>query len=1004
MLPLWIIDLRGQSNRRDEFERLVGQIDHVAMPPSGHDADNTANPPTDEGVLQKGFIRASKESLRPQSIEGLNPTEKLSVHEQIEALDREEANRSSRIVGNYWKYCQMANKHYKIDIQSDEVYEEAARKANYDAKKMADLREQTAKTTAEKLYEFQSDLVKQGQDFIKELRKSNVQPDLKINIVVLGDITEDFTRIVFPSVATIIQKEKGRLLPHHIHQGMEVIGMLYVPSDINTLHVNTRRSMQRTLKEIDVQHQVPSIRGYDHMMLYQDVQNRTECSYSIMNDKQLAEYLLQCLVHLYLACNEAHPLLSGTASADVFYFSMGATSVHFDTDNEDAKAAYRLAMEFIRNLKSEGDDEKAGEQLSLVGNEDYSPFSFFGSQILSKLNVEIEDVAPSPHPVRQWLYKYLKRYYYNLYLRFFTKNMMQRIIMQIDTGTRNALETISADCKRRFIEAQSRLQESVGDIWGKLTANDGGLPAVIHLFKEMQGRFSRGKDDIRTVLEQKYWRLVEDTYLTKEIKDSFIDYHDAYVSDLKGRTGNTNQLDVKKQAVTHLNGLLSREATILGRFGRSLLLGIMCALAVVPLLNLISPEYVDLGPVRLFNEEWSFALFFVPAILQVISYFRFNRAKKKAVNNLKAMYLHDAYARVANRIESEVTSFYDRMIELGDKYILRCESIRKEVGCDCQDFRQARPLFPESMFNQPLVNGQFGGEGLLPEEEADDSEVRINYAHYKLHSLRKSDYFLLINQFKDLVAGLFRDVKLCENLIRRVNDDGEEELVTKDQQEAELEQKWIEHRNEFYERLFDMTREVILPRENATVGDKLRAYCMTERRNDVLKQMIAYAATNGEMTSSADKEFTDAKLNDKRIEEYIVPFVSTASQQMQIDKYNTVYRRYIFITRWRCFEHFSFNRILPTEDFDEKVHRQMVYEAEVSAKDKKKRQRPTSVDEALRQERSEGVYTPRTSSLLLWALCPDDSSSDWFRLFNSDFFVEAYSDKNIYRKELNKND
>ena len=29
MLPLWIIDLRAKSNRRDFFESLVGKIDHV---------------------------------------------------------------------------------------------------------------------------------------------------------------------------------------------------------------------------------------------------------------------------------------------------------------------------------------------------------------------------------------------------------------------------------------------------------------------------------------------------------------------------------------------------------------------------------------------------------------------------------------------------------------------------------------------------------------------------------------------------------------------------------------------------------------------------------------------------------------------------------------------------------------------------------------------------------------------------------------------------------------
>ena len=205
-----------------------------------------------------------------------------------------------------------------------------------------------------------------------------------------------------------------------------------------------------------------------------------------------------------------------------------------------------------------------------------------------------------------------------------------------------------------------------------------------------------------------------------------------------------------------------------------------------------------------------------------------------------------------------------------------------------------------------------------------------------------------------------------------------------------------------------MTNDIVMPRENATVGEKLYSYCtsMGYEQKDLLKPMVAFAATNGEMTSSADKEFTDAKLNDKRVEAYILPFVATASQQMQIDKYNTVYQKYIFITRWRCFNHFNFNRILPNEDFDEKIRRDMVYADEQAAKQKKEKDEPVTFEDAMKKQRTNDgrVYMPRTSSLLLWALCPEDTSSDWFRLFDSDFFVEAYNDKETYRSILNTND
>lgn len=1000
MLPLWIIDLREKSNRRDIFEGLVGKIDHV-YPYSKDICLKSANSEQLDAAPKE---KNSESSNMEFGSEYANDAQiESTLHEQFEAIDKKEADRNSVIVGDYWRYSRMADNFYGISIISNDKEIEA----KYDADHIRDKVEEnpTAKGTAERLYKFQCDLVSEGQEFIKQLRESNAHPDIKINIVVLGDITEEFTRIVFPSIAAILQKEKGRILPHHIHQGMEVIGMLFIPSDINTREVNVRNSIQRTLNEIDVQHRVNDIRGYDHMMFYQDVQNRTECAYRMLDDQHLAEYLVQCLVNFYLACNDSHPLLSGTSAADMFYFSMGATSVYFDTENEDLKGQHKLATEFIRNFKSSGDDEKETQNLDIISPGDYTPESLFDDAISKLDRIDIEEDEPSPHPIRNFMAKYLKRYYYNLYLRFFTQNMLQQIVNRIDDSTRASLEVISTKSKRTFADAQKRIFENLREIIGRISANDGGLPTIIRKFKDMQDNFSSKRKDF--ALEQKFWRKIEENHVPKDLKDRFEEYHDTYTADIKNKTGGTNQLEMKKQAVNEMNGILSRESTMLSRIGRSILLGIISALALVPILNILSPNVVDLGNVSENGEWWSLGLFFIPMLFQLFSSFRYNRKKKRAINNLKAIYLHDAFARVANRIETEINSFYDKMIALSDRYINRCESIRTELGKNFEAEAQGKPLFRQSMFNQPLIGGEFGNESLLPEIEADDAEVRINYIRYKLSELTKTEYFLFINQNKNIIMDLFRDIALCENLIRRVKDNGEEELVTKEQQEKEQQAIWEIHRDDFHKNLRSTIKDALLPREDATVGEKLYHYCSTTPdRIDVLKPMIAFAATNGELTSSADREYIDAKINDKRITSYILPYISTANNQIQSDKYNKVYGKYLFITRWRCFKQYNYNRILPTEDFDEKIRRQRVYEEEIkAAKKKRKNTNHLMEEERIPKEHQDGqVYSPKISSLLLWALCPNDSSSEWFRLFDSEFFAEAYADKKTYRQILNQND
>lgn len=1010
MLPLWIIDLRQQSERRDEFKRLVAQIEHVSMPRSDQECDESGDADVSGGEYND-FVSATEMELSGKD---------MTVKEEVDLDERRKAERDAVISGNYWKYTNVKDFGLSInDCKEDSTVPRTndgdkgtmLEEPNVDGKKLVqnDSSDETTRETANRLYDFQSYMVKEGQEFIDELRKSNVRPDLKINILVLGDITEEFTRIVFPSVATIIQKEKGRMLPHHIHQGMEVMGMLYIPSDINTRHVEDRVSMQRTLNEIDVQHRLATIRGYDHVMLYQDVQNRTDCHYTKLNEKQLAEYLFQCVLHLYFACNASHPLISGTASSDIFYFSMGAASVFYDTENEDVKGQNRIAAELIRNFKSEGDAEKVNPKLTFIKDDEYNPEDFFID--VTRIESDAQPEMPSPHPVRNFLAKYLKRYYYNLYLRFFTKNLMRHIIEEIDDNTRAQLEQVAANSRRLFTDAKRLIYERISEIIGNLGADDGGLPALTRLFKEMQNQFAERRKSIRDVAEQQFWKSIVQDQVPKELEDSFLSYHDAYQSDLRAKTG-TNQKDLKREAVNKLNEIISREATMLSRIGRSVLLGILCALAVVPVLHFLSPHIINIGHIRRFSALWSLALFCVPALCQVISFWRYNRKKKRAVNRLRAICLHDAYARVANRIESEINEFYDKMTNLADRYILRCEDIRTELGKGLEEQQHGKPVFPQTLFNQPLIGGRFGSEKMLPEKEADDCVVSVNYIRYKLRDMGKTEYFLLINNNHNELATLFKDVDICENLIRRVKENGEEELLTMEQQEQEQQEAWEQHLHDFHHRILDLAKEAILPRENATVGEKLWNYYQVTRLRDVLSPLIGFAAANGEFTSSADLEFTDAKINDKRVEYLIRVNDSSVAAKMQIDSYNNVYKKYIFLTRWRCFEHFSFNRILPTEDFDEKIRAQRVFEDEKKSKEQKgkgkKKNRTLTVEQAIEEARqakdNARIYKPHKSTLLLWALCPDDSSSEWFRLIDAAFFADAYRDKQIYREILNKND
>jgi hypothetical protein len=978
MLPLWIIDITSQSNRQGAFKHLVGQIDHVYLSETLFPKKSGSIIPCpdvtlssdDEGVDDTPVLDEQGETpLLASEVENefipdasAEVSNVLTTKEEIEEEERRAAQKNAIIRGDYWYYTNVCN------------YFEGTDKND-------------AEAVAHCLYDFQSDLIREGQDFIQKIRRSNVKPFQTINIVVLGDVTEEFTRIVFPSVAAILQKEKGRILPHHIHQGMEIMGMLFVPCDINAKDVRERQAIQRTLTEIQVQHDVTSIRGYDRMLIYQDVQNRTECTYSVLNEQEQAEYMLQCLVHLYLACDKTHPLISGTASADSFYLSMGAASVYYDMSIEDEKERIRIENDIIRYFKEKGDAEVPSAGLAMINSEEYAPYTYF--QKFTPDLIDLEDVEPndpSPwHPIRNFFEKHLKRYYYNLYLRFFPADFYHKIVAQVEEKTRATLDKIAADSKKKYKDAEARMPFLLQNLLTNIKANDGGLPFIVSSLKDMQAKLSNNRKEIRPYLNREFWPYIEKRMMETPLEDPFIDYHDVYLQDLQAKNEGAGCLAMKEESKNQLKKLLSHETTMLSTIAQCVLGGIIFIFAFLPILDRLSPDSINLGDVHKYSLFWSIGLFCIPILIYLIKYWLYNRKKVRIIEVLKAYYLHDAYARIANRIDSEINTFYDKMIALCEAYLGRCQAIRKEV-LPSSDKIIPNDEIPRTKFNQPLTGGSFGDGELLPPEKNDDSEVKVNYIRRKANSLQKSDYYLLINQFHNDFEFLFKGIYLTENFTIRIKEEtGEEELVTKAQQEQEIAEEWEKNKSAFHRNLTESVKSIMIPRPNPTVGDKTLVYSRNMRRTDILEPLIVFAACNGEVTSTADTEFADIKANRDEIQELTNLFLPVANTKYQIEKYDAFYKKYIFVTRWRSFDHFSYNRILPTEDFDEHIRSVRVYEDQ-SEKD-------------VQQEKAINI-----SSISLWALCPDDTSSEWFRLIDAQDFKEAFEMRETYRKILNQND
>lgn len=980
---------------------LLRQVEHVhisqtftATGVKGVKANPASNYGADEGS-GGSVLDASVLLQRVETSEDLSNS--LSQQELLDHWERRAAEKDAIIKGDYWYYSAFDDVFRGLEnIQSEDLDKED--------------------NVAERLYALQSKIVEAGTHFIHQLRRSNAKPFQTVNVMVLGDSTESFTQTIFPSIAAMLQKEKERILQAHIHQGMCIYGAIYVPCDINSRKVDERSKVLRLLNEVEVQHKLRDVRGYDHVMLYQNVQNRTECAYALMSEKDQAEYLFQCIIHLFYACDYTHPLITGTRSQDMLYFSMGATSIYFDMQAEDVNDASRLAAELMTNMMVDSEEDASDrEDIYILKNDEFDAQKFI-HDINVGLNVELPDVQmdePSPHPILNYMQKNLKRLYYFYYLKFFPAKLLRKISDNIERGTSNLLDSISICSTKMYKGCEMAIHPAISRVISKVLPNEGVLAAIDREFIKLQERLSLENERIREELEHHYWDVLldpEKPMIADNQKDYFESYHEAYRQDVSMGNGGAGQAEMKQQATEKLLKLTSEEQTTLATVTRVFLLGLVCVLGILPILSLISPMFIDLGDVKGNALYWAFGIFLLPVLVQLMCLLLYTRKKDICIRVLKAYYTHDAYARLANRIEFEASDFYGKMQALCEAYLNRSKQIREEVKFRVPDLA-VKTMLPDTLFNQPLRSGKFGGDEILPATEVEGCRIRVNYKPELISELDTKQYFLLINHFNDEIAELYLDVRAPEDHARRLNKDTQEyEFFSKEQLQEEMAAQWQMHKSEFHKKMIRAISQEMLPRENPTVGEKLLQYERKTGNIHLLDTMIDYAAANGEIICDADIECSDVKVNKDISILLQTSFQSTPN--LQSAEYNELYKRYLFITRWRSFASFSFNRILPTEDFDQMIRNVRVFEDEQKAKkkqDKTDHRRRVAAAEAepvaVAEDTPQPVpYKPEISALILWAICPDDTSSEWLKLFAPGHFAEAFNDRQRIRKIMNQED
>ena len=817
---------------------------------------------------------------------------------------------------------------------------------------------------------FVQELVSSGQRAIRELKELKPINDCCMNICVIGDATEEFTLKFFSSTAAIIKKEKRRIIPGHVHQGINILGMLFVPSDIHNAEFSKRQSVLRCLKELDIQHRVNLAAGYDKVMLYQDTQCRTAKFYPLLTPNQRMDYLFQCLIHLYYICDATHPLLDSNNTDDHFFY-LGVGSLYYDTDEQDEKDLRLVGNEIFETIKEPAlvDSKDHGisifdvNQILATKLFDTLQISFQESPAMSNLGV----TPPVKHPVNDFTDKHLLALFYRAYLKYYPSRVLDKIIENIADSTKSYLENINTAMKNYFTQVKNVLRDNVHNVmrhW--ISPEVGCLTMLKNKFVNLKEVVTRLRKTVDEVTEVELWAEIITKHVPKRLNDAFMDYHGRFLQD-ETNTGSSHCDEMKEEVTEKYTEMLRKEPTLLSTLTRSFLLGIILVLGLMPIIESLSPAVVNLGNVKDWSYIWASVIFIIPLIIEFIKFERRCSKKRKLVNKLVAFYLHDAYARLVNRAKNQLFDFYDKFASLCDEYEKRCKT--NSDGGEVIDKKHIYRLeIPSSMFNQPIVEGSCGNIPLFADAEINMNLLNIHGSTVRADKVTKKQKYVLVQDFSEVFMKLFDGINVYETTYR---DPSTREVVTMtDEQIAQArEENWELARADFQKEFVEQVKTIFIPRIDTTVSQKLRVLAKDPVNRGGFATFSSFCTPSGEFSANDDHEYADIKTNHMAVKDVFASHLPLYTTTCQVHE-DPMYRSFMFMTKWKSFDYISPNRILPeTELYDKDVF---------------------------------DVWNkPPKSSLILYALI-GNMSAEWYELFTPRALADVPEACKVYKDEIER--
>ena len=574
------------------------------------------------------------------------------------------------------------------------------------------------------------ELVEDGREcyntFIKEGYKVG-----NFQIVILGAADEKLSQQVFAPLAGLIRDNLPRIVSDHANLGVEITGVLFLPTTVNQIKdVHERTKVAMLLEEINMLNEHLGVRHFNRIVAYQDVQYKGARFYPGLDTEQRTELQFQILTHLFFVSAESERFFDKIGNGSGTY-SLGVASIYYNCDQHQSYELKRLLDKLITEFKAlENFDTGYSEKIvKEVLREDVLNTDEVSTRLREKCSStdidlrKLEDEA-DPHPVWNLLCSDLIPQYYHKFLKF----MPARLTNFMQSLSYILLTRFSGIIRENRKSATEEFALLIGRIHSKVYLDPMAKYATI---AQVESVFRTAKDYLTLKHDSVKLTQYEIVPVPKYLRNDY----DKCEADEKSSSPSTILENIKKN--------LKKEPIVLSLLVRCFLLGILLVFTIIPLLRVLSPNIINLGEIGTIEWLWIPVIFFLPLIIEFFIQLRrhFKRIRRLKYKLLAATLL-SVNKRLSEFLMNEVRTFYKSLIEECDRHLELLSKFRESLSVPEPDTWKG--AIPQTMFNQPLLGGSFCGEKLLEEDRRSEAKIRVKDELLHISDLTGEDLIVLL--------------------------------------------------------------------------------------------------------------------------------------------------------------------------------------------------------------------------------------------------------------------